>query len=190
MARLTQRQRIFVDVCSAASSRLRRRVEPVTAIAGTLRTGPHDRGNLLRQNQDGLDRESGEQARQKKDGNPFLVDDARQRLIEELDRVAARKITSACDRIDGSRQNPVLSTGPARERDGEKAKELVFLAERQVPEASNRAVPQSTHFGGQAPDTAARHVALTLALGALSPTPAARQQPAARERLVPRRYAG
>ena len=29
------------------------------------RTGPHDRGNLLRQNQDGLDRESGEQARQK-----------------------------------------------------------------------------------------------------------------------------
>ena len=50
MARLTQRQRIFVDVCSAASSRLRRRVEPATAIAGTLRTGPHDRGNLLRQN--------------------------------------------------------------------------------------------------------------------------------------------
>jgi hypothetical protein len=47
MARLTQRQRIFVDVCSAASSRLRRRVEPATAIAGTLRTGPHDRGNLL-----------------------------------------------------------------------------------------------------------------------------------------------
>ena len=35
--------------CSAASSRLRRRVEPATAIAGTLRTGPHDRGNLLRQ---------------------------------------------------------------------------------------------------------------------------------------------
>jgi hypothetical protein len=66
MARLTQRQRIFVDVCSAASSRLRRRVEPVTAIAGTLRTGPHDRGNLLRQKQDGLDRESGEQARQKR----------------------------------------------------------------------------------------------------------------------------
>ena len=31
----------------------------------TARTGPHDRGNLLRQNQDGLDRESGEQARQK-----------------------------------------------------------------------------------------------------------------------------
>jgi len=30
---LTQRQRIFVD---AASSRLRRRVEPATAIAGTL----------------------------------------------------------------------------------------------------------------------------------------------------------
>jgi len=27
----------------------------------------------------------------KKDGKPFLVDDARQRLIEELDRVAARK---------------------------------------------------------------------------------------------------
>jgi hypothetical protein len=50
MARLTQRQRIFVDLCSAASSRLRRRVEPATAIAGTLRTGPHDRGNLLRQN--------------------------------------------------------------------------------------------------------------------------------------------
>ena len=47
MARLTQRQRIFVDVCSAASSRLRRHVEPATAIAGTLRTGPHDRGNLL-----------------------------------------------------------------------------------------------------------------------------------------------
>src|ERR1700720_358283 len=46
MARLTQRQRIFVDVCSAAASRLRRRVEPATAIAGTLRTGPHDRGNL------------------------------------------------------------------------------------------------------------------------------------------------
>ena len=65
MARLTQRQRIFVDVCSAASSRLRRRVEPATAIAGTLRTGPHDCGNLLRQNQDGLDRESGEKARQK-----------------------------------------------------------------------------------------------------------------------------
>jgi hypothetical protein len=36
MARLTQRQRIFVDLCSAASSRLRRRVEPATAIAGTL----------------------------------------------------------------------------------------------------------------------------------------------------------
>jgi hypothetical protein len=30
MARLIQRQRIFVDVCSAASSRLRRRVEPAT----------------------------------------------------------------------------------------------------------------------------------------------------------------
>ena len=65
MARLTQRQRIFVDVCSVASSRLRRRVEPATAIAGTLRTGPHDRGNLLRQNQVGMDRESGEKARQK-----------------------------------------------------------------------------------------------------------------------------
>jgi hypothetical protein len=70
--------------------------------------------------------------------------------------VAARKITSACDRIDGSRQNPALGTGPARERDEEKTKELVFLAERQLPEASNRAVPQSTHFGGQAPDAAAR----------------------------------
>jgi hypothetical protein len=35
MARLTQRQRIFVDVCSVASSTLRRRVEPATAIAGT-----------------------------------------------------------------------------------------------------------------------------------------------------------
>ena len=127
----------------------------------------------------------------KKDGKPFLVDDARQRLIEELTGWRRGKVTSACDRIDGSRQNPVLSTGPARERDGEKAKELVFLAERQVPEASNRAVPQSTHFGGQAPDAAARHVALTLALVALSPTlPAARQRPVARERLVPRRYAG
>ena len=69
MARLTQRQRIFVDVCSAASSRLRRRVEPATAIAGTLRAGPHDCGNLLRQNQDGLDRESGEKARQKGTAN-------------------------------------------------------------------------------------------------------------------------
>ena len=62
MARLTQRQRIFVDVCSVASSRLRRRVEPATAIAGTLRTGPHDGGNLLRQNQDGLDRRPEERA--------------------------------------------------------------------------------------------------------------------------------
>jgi L-fuconolactonase len=34
MARLTQRQRIFVDVCSAASSRLRRRVEPATSCKG------------------------------------------------------------------------------------------------------------------------------------------------------------
>lgn len=83
MARLTQRQRIFVDVCSAASSRLRRRVEPATAIADTLRTGPHDCGNLLRQNQDGLDRESGEK-HAKKDGKPFLVDDARQRLIADV----------------------------------------------------------------------------------------------------------
>jgi hypothetical protein len=62
MARLTQRQRIFVDVCSAASSRLRRRVEPATASAGTLRTGPHDGGNLLRQNQDGLDERPEERA--------------------------------------------------------------------------------------------------------------------------------
>jgi hypothetical protein len=48
MARLTQRQRIFVDLCSAASSRLRRRVEPATAIAGTLRRGPHGRDENLR----------------------------------------------------------------------------------------------------------------------------------------------
>ena len=47
--------------------------------------------------------------------------------------MAARKITSACDRIDGSRQNPALGTGPARERDEEKTKELVFLAERTWP---------------------------------------------------------
>ena len=68
MARLTQRQRIFVD----ASSRLRRCVEPATAIAGTLRTAPHDRGNLHRQNEDGLDREMVNK-HAKKDGKPFLA---------------------------------------------------------------------------------------------------------------------
>ena len=69
MARLTQRQRIFVDVCSVASSRLRRRVEPATAIAGTLRTGPHDRGNFFAKTKMGwTERVVNKHA--KKDGKP------------------------------------------------------------------------------------------------------------------------
>ena len=57
--------------------------------AGPLRD-PHDRGDLLRQNQDGLERDgANEQAN--KDDKPFLVDDARQRLIDEVDRLRTRK---------------------------------------------------------------------------------------------------
>jgi hypothetical protein len=52
--------------------------------------GPHDRGDLLRQNQDGLERDGGERAGQQ-GRQPFPVDDARQRLIDEVDRIRARK---------------------------------------------------------------------------------------------------
>jgi hypothetical protein len=49
--------------------RLRRRVEPATAIAGTLRTGPHDRGNFFAKTKMGwTERVVNKHA--KKDGKP------------------------------------------------------------------------------------------------------------------------
>jgi len=51
---------------------------------------PHDRGDLLRQTKMGW-KETVVNEQANKDGKPFLVDDARQRLIDEVDRLRARK---------------------------------------------------------------------------------------------------
>jgi hypothetical protein len=58
--------------------------------ADQKRAGPHDCGDLLRQTQMGW-KETVVNEQANKDGKPFLVDDARQRLIDEVDRARARK---------------------------------------------------------------------------------------------------